>query len=113
MTLPVVAKKPLRVEERGSNLSDMGFLIVEWWSAISGTLYAGCRVCKPGKQSHARKRRKNQNRPVSGGLASWVETPLFQAGGGHFYEDVGATFSPIEEKRNNAKILETGARITH
>lgn len=50
------------------------------------------------------KNRKNKNRPEAGGFSSWVETPRFQAGG-HVCEDVGATFSPIEEKRNHAKIL--------
>ena len=43
--------------------------------------------------------------PLRAALASWVELLSFQAGGGHFYEDVRATFSPIESKRNNAKIL--------
>ena len=50
------------------------------------------------------KNRKNKNRPEAGGSSSWVETPLFQAGG-HVCEDIGAKFSPIEEKRNDAKIL--------
>jgi uncharacterized membrane protein len=57
------------------------------------------------KNYRARKNGKNKNRPEVGGFSSWVETPRFQAGG-HFYEDVGATFSPIEEKRNDAKILD-------
>src|ERR1700687_5058050 len=71
MTLPVVARKPLRVEERGSNLSAMKFLDVELRSAEHYT-HDGDYSERKGNGG---KSCKNQNRPVAGGLASWVETP--------------------------------------
>ena len=53
----------------------------------------------------ATKKQQKPKPPLRAALASWVELLSFSAGGGHFYEDVGATFSPIEAKRNNTKIL--------
>jgi hypothetical protein len=54
----------------------------------------------------------NQNRPRRAALASWVELLSYQAGGGHYYEDVGCILAPGLVPGNKAKALEKSHRLT-
>src|SRR5450432_2831056 len=67
-TLPVVARKPLRVEERrGSNLSGMDFLDVE---CDQRNIIRMTKSLRGGEKFPGEKICKNKNRPEAGGFSS-------------------------------------------
>jgi len=88
-------------ERRGSNLSAMEFLDVE---CDQRNIIRMPERARADRKSTAPEKLQKQKPPGGERFSSWVETPSFQARG-HFYEDVGTTFSPIKEMPNDAKIL--------
>jgi len=76
-----------------------------WGEAASGEQLVGS-LLGVGKRAY---KPKPPSRAV---LASWVELLSYQAGGGHYYEDVRCILTPLGFRGNIVKVLGNQGMLT-